>query len=342
MRALEAEGLLVFRDWVEGTEMISFTYDLLGGYLIAKYLVRTAANHRQSYLRRAVLNIFGKERKNLHPFLNNAKGCLANLLPTKIHGFFHNFLGHKTAHPLYDDIGRSLAALLPSKTGKFLHKFSNNETVLYYSIRALFEISPQGINENCVKLVTRRFKEYHQDRHLLLKLAETTVGHPNHPFKASFWSERLSELSMAERDLSWTEHARHNRENFEKKLMDFERICRGNKDLSEVGVKRLHLLAEHIIWVLTSTIRPLRDKATHALYWYGRRFPQKFFGLVMKSFTIDDPYVSERMLAATYGIAMAWHNNFEDNSFITEVLPLYGRKLYEKCSRLRHHIQQHI
>ena len=330
MHALETEDLLlIFRDWVEGTEMMSFTYDLLGGYLIAQYLVQTAANHRQSYLRRAVLNTFGKERKNLHPFINNVKKCLADLLPTKIHGFLHNFLGHKTAHPLYDDIGRCLAAFLPSEIGKFLHEFSNNETVLRYSIHALFEIAPRDINENCVKLVTRRFEEHRQDREFLLKLAETTIGHPEHPFNASFWSERLLKLSMPERDLSWTEYVRRNRESFEEKLTRFEKDCRDDQDLSDISVKRLHLLAEHIMWVLTSTIRPLRDKATHALYWYGRRFPQKFFGLVMKSFTINDPYVSERMLAATYGIAMAWHNDFKSNSFITEVLPRYGRQLYE-------------
>ena len=45
--------------------------------------------------------------------------------------------------------------------------------------------------------------------------------------------------------------------------------------------------------------------------------------------SINDPYVSERMLAATYGIAMARQHDFQDTSFTTEMLPLYGRKLYE-------------
>ena len=49
----------------------------------------------------------------------------------------------------------------------------------------------------------------------------------------------------------------------------------------------------------------------------------------MKSFTISDPYVPERMLAATYGIAMARQNDFEDTSFVTEVLSSYGKQLYE-------------
>ena len=131
---------------------------------------------------------------------------------------------------------------------------------------------------------------------------------------------------MQERDLSWTEHVRKNRYSFEEMLIRFEETCRNAQDLSK---ERLHLLAEHIMWILTSTVRPLRDQATRALYWYGRRFPQEFFDLVLKSFTINDPYVSERMLAATYGVAMAYRNSFNSESFLQEVLPVYGRELFD-------------
>jgi len=37
----------------------------------------------------------------------------------------------------------------------------------------------------------------------------------------------------------------------------------------------------------------------------------------------------KRMLAATYGVAMARQYDFEDPSFVKTVLPVYGRKLYE-------------
>ncbi len=293
-RAIETEGLLVYRDWAGVGEVMHFTYDLFGGYLIAKYLVEQAAN-------------------NVHGFLNS-KEAVALL-------FGENY---QTLHPMEEDICRCLAALLPAKTGKFLHQFSDNEKIFGLSICALFEISPRNINEKCIDLITHLFG-VSENRESFFKLAETTIGHPKHPFNASFWSERLSALSMAERDLSWTEYVRHNRYSFEKIVMRFEETCRNAQDLSK---ERLHLLAEYIMWILTSTVRPLRDQATRALYWYGRRFPEEFFDLVMKSFSINDPYVSERMLAATYGIAMAQQNDFEDASFVKETLPLYARQLY--------------
>ena len=333
-RAIEDEGiLLVYRDWIEGVEVVRFTYDLLGGYLIAQYLVEQAAKRRQSYLRRTISNLFGKESRNSHPLLSNIRKYWVALFPPKIRRFWSNLWGHKTEHPLRDDISRCLAALLPSEIGKFLHEVSDNRKALGLSIRALFEVSPKNINEKCIYLVDRLFG-MPENRESFFKLAETTVGHPNHPFNASFWSERLSRLSISERDLSWTEYVRWNRYSFEETVIRFEETCRNDQNISGYGKKRLLLFAEYIMWILTSTVKPLRDQATRTLYWYGRRFPQDFFDLVMKSFTINDPYVSERMLAATYGIAMARQNDREDTSFVIEVLPWYGKQLYETMFKL--------
>ena len=296
--AIVAEGLLVCQDWSEDKDVVYFTYDLLGGYLIAKYLIQQYADDMQDFLHR--------------------EETAAALFSAD----------YRTLHPLHGDISRCLAALLPAETGQCLHNLSNNERAFRLSVRALFEISPQYLNEDCIDLVTHLF-EQHQNRERLLKLAETTVGHTKHPFNASFWSKQLMGLPMPERDLSWTEYVRYNVESFEKRLVRFEEACQSNQELSDNSEKHLHLLAEYIMWVLTSTRRPLRDKATRALYWYGRRFPQDLLDLVVKSFSINDPYIPERLLAATYGVAMARQHDFQDSSFTREMLPLYGRKLYE-------------
>ena len=51
-QAIEAEGLLVYRDWDEVEEAMYFTYDLLGGYLVAKYLIQQATENVQDFLQR--------------------------------------------------------------------------------------------------------------------------------------------------------------------------------------------------------------------------------------------------------------------------------------------------
>ncbi len=296
--AIVDEGLLIYQDWGQDEDIMYFTYDLLGGYLIAQYLLQKASD-------------------DVHCFLNR-EDTVAALFSED----------YETLHPMYSDISRCLAALLPRETGKFLHNHSGHATAINLSIRAFFEISPKYINSHCTNLITQLF-ETHQNREPLLGLAQKTIGHANHPLNASFWSERLMELPMAERDTSWTEYIRLNVKRCEKLLERFETSCQSNQQLSDVSKKRLRLLAEHIMWLLTSTVRPLRDKATRALYWYGRRFPEEFFKLMTKSLAINDPYVPERMLAATYGVAMARQHDFEDAGFANDVLPLYGRKLYE-------------
>ncbi len=298
-QAILNEDLLVYRDWGQFGESVYFTYDLLGGYLIVKYLLEQANEAVQGFI--------------------NSEEVVGALFSED----------YQTLHPMHEDIRRCLAALIPSKTGEYLHDFTDNKIARYYSIRSLFEISPKYITDDCSKKIGHIFKERSDSRKPLLELAESTVRHPGHRFNVKFWTKQLSDLSMSERDLSWTEHVRNNRERFEELVKIFKETCKSEPELSEISKKRIHLLAEYIMWILTSTVRPLRDKATRALYWYGRRFPKKFLKLVRKSFTINDPYVSERMLAATYGIAMARQNDFGDTSFVDEVLPKYAKQLYE-------------
>lgn len=58
------------------------------------------------------------------------------------------------------------------------------------------------------------------------------------------------------------------------------------------------------MWTLTSTDRTLRDTTTAALHWYGMNDPQGLFALSVEAAGINDPYILERMLAASAGVAM--------------------------------------
>lgn len=291
------EGLLVCRDLHEGEDVVYFTYDLLGGYLIAKHLIQQADSIAE----------FIRSEDTIARLFTDDKGTL---------------------HVLYSDIGRCLAALLPMETGQYLHELTDNEKAFSLSIDALFELPPVAVNESSVNLVKKLFNNP-QNRYLLLELSMSTMQHVGHPFDASFWSDRLWALSMPERDISWTEYLRSNSTRFEKLQEHLEGLCRSDETLSPVTEDRIHLLARMSMLILTSTVRSLRDKATRALYWYGRCMPQRFFDLVALSLSINDPYVPERMLAATYGIAMACQFDFADPGFTEAVLPSYGSSLYD-------------
>ncbi len=65
------------------------------------------------------------------------------------------------------------------------------------------------------------------------------------------------------------------------------------------------LRARWFMWMLTSTVRDLRDAATAALYWFGRGDAGSLFELAAGALEINDPYVGERVIAAAYGVTTA-------------------------------------
>jgi DNA replication protein DnaC len=300
--AIEDEGLLLSRTWSqsdEGDEEYEFAYDLMAGYFIAS----------------AIIDLFDDD---LEAYLNDEDTLEA-------------LYGHRDQiHPLHEDINRCLAALLPEKKERYLHDVINYQEPAEYSINALFEIKPSYVNEDAVNVVREVF-DTPESCSPLFELFESTWLHPRHPLGAQFIEDRLMEMNMAERDLAWSEYIRdwQGREKTENAVAVLYERCSGGDPIQEREENRLHLLATRVMWTLTTTIRPLRDKATRALYWYGRHFLDQFFDLIKRSFRIDDPYVRERMLAAAYGAAMARQYDFESDEFVNEHLPNWSRFIYE-------------
>lgn len=302
MQFMLDEGLLVARDWGEAGEVVAFTYDLLGGYLIASH-------------------ILSRHSDDLEGFFGDPAN-VALLFGTD----------WRQRHPLADDIARCVAALLPRRTnGRYLHEFIASEEAFQFSISSLFEVAPQLVNDDAVALISDLFS-VPENRGRLLDLALPAATHAGHPLNASFWSGEVATLSITDRDIGWTEHLRKNLKWYESLTAKFEVACR-NPDLSDVAEPRVHLLAPLLGGFLTSTIRPFRDRVTCALYWYGRRWAHRMLDLTVASLGTGDPYVSERMLAALYGVVMARQWDFADRSFVAGVLPAVGRALYDAMFR---------
>jgi len=298
-KAVLDEGLLVYRDWYEpGLEMVTVTYDLLAGYVIAHFLLEDAGDNVLSFATAQVRDgrLFGSDRTS--------------------------------RHPLADDIERSFTALLLVQQGISVYSLLQNETTLSLYVDALFEIPPDSVTPDHVLLLKRLFL-IPDNRRLLLEHLAYTAAQPNHPLNAEFLSGLLFDLSMAERDISWSQHIRVHFSQLEKLSQTVQQVTKSNNSLSAPAENRLHVVAKYLVWMLTSNVRILRDKVTEALYWYGRRFPRRLLELTSFSLTVNDPYVAERTLAAVYGVAMAKQFDFSSNIFKNEELPKYGLSLYE-------------
>lgn len=348
LRVLEGENLLIYRDWntQENKEEIQFTYDLLGGYFISKYLIQTYEEY-YPYLKynsdnwfvnsiKTGLEFFIPERGTelIENGLNNINKKIGKKQPLlkfiKSKDFRKKLLEQKTEHPLYDDILRTFAILLIKKGNIFLFDILEDKRAEKYSIESLFEINSESIKKNEKLVKSFLEKEFMTNKANLINLSKNIEFDTTHPLNFSFWSDVIKDMAMLERDLFWSEYVRKNHSwygnsYFTNIIKNFEKACIREKKLSG----RIHLGAKKVMWVFTTNIRKLRDEATKALYYYARRYPKEFLELLEYSLDINDPYIPERMLAVSYGLAMARQNDFKDKSYKKEYLAQYGKLLYD-------------
>ena len=131
---------------------------------------------------------------------------------------------------------------------------------------------------------------------------------PGHPFNARFLDAWLRRYAMPDRDAWWSVYL-HNAwqegawgdKGPIHRLVDWasDRSAADSLDDEVVG-----LTATTLSWTLTTSNRFLRDKATKALVSLLTGRLDAARQLIEKFADVDDPYVSERVYAAAYGVAM--------------------------------------
>jgi hypothetical protein len=154
---------------------------------------------------------------------------------------------------------------------------------------------------------------------------EVLVGlatRPAHPYSAERLATDLRGQTMASRDQTWSEYLRRSGEqgNVERILAWVER---SPPERDEAAVRNeISLLS----LFLTTTRRPLRDRATRALVLRGSERPGVLFDGVLQSLAFNDPYVPERTLAAAYGVAMRLWADPHGDALRQEIVP-FARSL---------------
>jgi len=293
--AIENENLLIYRDW-KNQETLSFTYDLLAGFLIAKQIVKQFTT-KQSFIEFLKSDLF------------NAK-----------------FLNKDSKHPLFDDILTCLC-IMAIKEYDFLFDKITESSYNEYIINALYETSKESIISGEIKIKRYLKESFKTNSKSILRKSTHVEFDPSHPLNFKFTSDLLKSLPLSERDINWSEECRNNysfHENIKEFLSNVEKACRDERILKD----SIHLVAMKIMWYLTSTNHELRHNATKALYFYGKKYYPEFYVLFCDSFNINDLYVLERMLAVTYGLALTLQNPNADKQHLDEFLFPIAKSIY--------------
>lgn len=123
----------------------------------------------------------------------------------------------------------------------------------------------------------------------------------NHPYKADRLSKFLFKQAMVERDLLWSEYLRRSYSSSTSYKIISWALTASKQGVQKATAKNCITV---LMWMLTNVRKPQRDRATEALVRLGMLYPDLIFNRTLYSLGINDPYVSERMLSASYGVAM--------------------------------------
>lgn len=291
-RAL-VDGGILRRDPHE-PQLTAILYDSLAGFLVADALVRTkTADEFEAWITDPLsLTLLNRDEKDPHPLASDVCTSMATLVPRKYRFQLWKLLPDPLRTQALFDAADLSGPLMDDET-----------------LRQLRRMSPKLPSPG--------------QRELLLRYWELCDA-PDHPLNAEFLDRLLCGLSVADRDLRWSEWVRRNQEELLSEVAAFE----DHWIRSEQRRTSDHLRALWVKWLLTSTVRHLRDHATRALYWYGRYDPVSLFRLTHSGLHENDPYVPERLLAATFGVVMAAaaeNRTFEDEliEFLRGLLSCY-------------------
>jgi len=296
VRALEQEGVLIRESEGHGEPpRVTAAYDTLGGHLVASAILTN------------------KGRMGFEGWLQDTSTQTA-------------FTGsYEHTHPLANDILAALVGLVPRRLHRQQLWLLVNEPLKTHALRAAADLDAGYLDGATVAELARLARYPRPGTIDLLSRLRRTRSAPSHPLNAEFLDSLLRSMRLTERDLRWSEWIRRSSEEV---MGDLEWLrTRWSKETRRPEIERL--LALWVMWSLSSTVRDVRDQATLTLYEFGCRYPAALFDLTVKALAIDDPYVPERMLAASYGSAMALHADPVMVDFSHSVLRDYGLALYQ-------------
>jgi hypothetical protein len=194
--------------------------------------------------------------------------------------------------------GQELISIAPACAGQWGLGDAFRQSIVWRKYAAFSDRTREALNELC--------RSEHDKRDTLEALL-TVATLPGHPLNARFLDERLRKAAMPDRDAWWSVylHRAWGTRGAVDRLVDWASSLAPNMSIDDDAVD---LCAITLAWMLTTSNRFLRDRATKALVALLTGRLMAVVRLVEQLADVDDPYVVERVYAVAYGVAMRCHD----------------------------------
>lgn len=204
----------------------------------------------------------------------------------------------------------ALCIQLPERTGKELISLAPacvacaglgdafRQSLVWRAYNAFSNATRDSLRQLC-----RSELDYHDTLEVLLTVATL----PEHPLNMLFLDRRLRQDKMAERDAWWTLylHQAWGNKGAVDRLVEWASLV---TPVTCLDNETIDLCSTSLGWMLTTSNRFLRDRATKALVSLLTGRLEAVVRLVDRFADVDDPYVAERIYAVAYGTASRSHD----------------------------------
>lgn len=199
----------------------------------------------------------------------------------------------------------------------------------YYTpfVQGLFWRAPTSFSNGTNRILSALLE--HDNEQVWQQTMDSLVGisiKPGHPCSAKALYDYLANYEMATRDKRWTEYIR--RTFTSQSVVRLFAWVEATEKIS-LPAKVTSELIVLLSLVLTTVVRKDRDVATRALVHLGEKHSGSLFQHTLNALSFNDPYVSERLLAACYGVTLSKHAIPRQTGFKKSLFQ-FARKLYEQ------------
>jgi len=205
----------------------------------------------------------------------------------------------------------AMSIQIPERTGRELIALIDQPSLDWFLASAFIDSvlwrSSQAFNEETLKYVNQCI--HHRDLHeKFIDILLTLAVDPEHPYNADFLHRRLIRDEMAERDSWWSIFLanQYGQKGSVDRLIDW---AWEQNDKVHIEDESIRLCAVALLWFLTTSHRFVRDRATKALVNLLSDRLHVLHQILQQFRTVNDTYVTERLLAVTYGCCLRSTNN---------------------------------
>lgn len=194
--------------------------------------------------------------------------------------------------------GQELIDVAPACAGRWMMGDSFRQSLVWRTYEAFSDGTREALNRLC---------RNENDQRDTLDVLLTVATLPGHPLNARFLDQMLRKNTMPDRDAWWSVYLHYawGTHGSVDRLVDWASSLDQNMPIDDEAVD---LCSVALSWMLTSSNRFLRDRATKALVSLLTGRLAAVIRLIEQFIDVDDLYVTERIYAVACGVAMRCHN----------------------------------